>query len=111
MVQGTIKAKTPARDTRKAPHSKKQASKVSKTTSTSSSSGGGVGKGKKKKKQKAAAAAAADKAHRKFTAGLTAKTEQLLGERVGHLELLAKPPTGKVTGKKAGGGGGSKKFG
>jgi hypothetical protein len=47
--------------------------------------------------------------HKKFTAGLTAKTEALLGERAGHLELIGKGKKGKD--KKATIKGGSKKFG
>ena len=33
-------------------------------------------------------ASSADKMQKKFAAGLAAKTEQLLGERAGHLELI-----------------------
>ncbi|KAI0393272.1 hypothetical protein F5Y17DRAFT_433059 [Xylariaceae sp. FL0594] len=53
---------------------------------------------------------AADKLQRKLAAGITTKTEKLLGERAGHLELIG-------PGKKARGEnkdvkkGGSKKFG
>ncbi|RDA93632.1 hypothetical protein CP533_4914, partial [Ophiocordyceps camponoti-saundersi (nom. inval.)] len=65
MVQGTPKTKPPKK-IKTTTHSKKQASKISKNTS--------------KKKT--------EKSHRKFTAGLTAKTEKLLGERAGHLEIL-----------------------
>lgn len=51
----------------------------------------------------------ADKVTRKFTSGLIAKTEAMLGERAGHLELIG---TGKKGGKsKATMKGGSKKFG
>jgi hypothetical protein len=50
----------------------------------------------------------ADKIQKKYTAGLVAKTEQMLGERAGHLELIGK-------GRKKGEGqtfrGGTKKFG
>jgi hypothetical protein len=41
---------------------------------------------------------------KKYTAGLTAKTEAMLGERVGHLELLG-PGRKKNTGADAGKGG------
>ncbi|KFA64971.1 hypothetical protein S40285_03863 [Stachybotrys chlorohalonatus IBT 40285] len=71
----------------KATHSKRQASKVAKP-----------------KKAKAGV----DKVHRKFTAGLTARTEALLGERAGHLELIGK---GKKGVKNPAHKGGSKKFG
>lgn len=74
----------------KAVHSKRQASKVQKSGSKASKD---------------------NKAHKKmFTSGLTAKTEALLGERAGHLELIGKGKKGlkdkKVTNK-----GGTKKFG
>lgn len=90
MAQGTIKPSTKAKPV-KATHSKKQASKVGKKKTTTTK-------------------ASIDKAHRKFTAGLTAKTEALLGERAGHLELIGKGKKGKD--KKATiSKGGSKKFG
>jgi hypothetical protein len=59
---------------------------------------------------KAKRGSAADKLQRKLAAGITTKTERLLGERAGHLELIG-------PGKKARGEnkdvkkGGSKKFG
>lgn len=87
MAQGAFKQSTKAKAP-KAVHSKKQASKVSKP-----------------KKNKAGI----DKAHKKFTSGLTAKTEALLGERAGHLELLG--GKGKRTDKRATVKAGSKKFG
>ena len=88
MAQGAIKASSKAKAP-KAVHSKKQASKV--------------GKQKPKTTKKSI-----DKVQRKFTSGLTAKTEALLGERAGHLELIGKGNKGskKITHK-----GGSKKFG
>ncbi|KAL2264834.1 hypothetical protein VTJ83DRAFT_7344 [Remersonia thermophila] len=50
----------------------------------------------------------ADKLQKKFTAGLVERTEKMLGERAGHLELIGK-------GRKKGGEkefkGGSRKFG
>ena len=51
-----------------------------------------------------------DKIQRKFTSGLAAKTEQLLGERAGHLELIGK---GKKADKsdKGKNKGGTRKFG
>lgn len=55
---------------------------------------------------------AADKLQRKLAAGITAKTERLLGERAGHLELIG--PGKKARGAGAGGKdgkGGSRKFG
>lgn len=86
MAQGTVKmsSKAPAP---KAVHSKRQASKVSKP-----------------KKSKASG----DKVLRKFTSGMAARTEAVLGERAGHLELIGK---GKKAEKKTGVKGGSKKFG
>lgn len=86
MAQGAIKMSSKA-PTPKAVHSKRQASKVSKP-----------------KKSKGSV----DKVHKKFTSGMAAKTEALLGERAGHLELIGK---GKKAEKKVGKPGGSKKFG
>lgn len=87
MAQGAIKQSSkPAKA--KATHSKKQASKVS--------------------KPKKAPKANPDKVHRKFTSGMAARTEAVLGERAGHLELIGK---GKKADKKTGVKGGSKKFG
>lgn len=86
MAQGAIKnigRATPA----KATHSKRQASKVVKP----------------KKKVNV------DKAHKKFTSGMAARTEAMLGERAGHLEIIGKGKKGKD--KKATFKGGSKKFG
>ena len=63
-------------------------------------------------------ASSADKMQKKFAAGLAAKTEQLLGERAGHLELIGagrkKNKAGGLAdkGKKgAAAKGGSRKFG
>ncbi|KAK7413410.1 hypothetical protein QQX98_007712 [Neonectria punicea] len=87
MAQGVIK-KLGRPTAPKVTHSKRQAAKVGKT----------------KKSQ-----ANLDKAHKKaFTSGMAARTEQLLGERVGHLELIGQ---GKKAGKKTTHKGGSKKFG
>lgn len=91
MAQGAIKKSTkPA--AAKATHSKKQASKVTKASNAGKKSGGKN---------------SINKAHRKFTSGMAAQTEALLGERAGHLELIGK---GKKA-KKATNKGGSKKFG
>lgn len=68
-------------------HSKRQAAKVAKP-----------------KKSKGSA----DKVLKKFTSGLVAKTEALLGERAGHLELIGQ---GKKKGAKLQVKGGSKRFG
>ncbi|KAI1643559.1 uncharacterized protein F4817DRAFT_250076 [Daldinia loculata] len=65
---------------------------------------------------KAKNASSADKLQRRLAAGLVAKTEKLLGERAGHLELIGK---GRVKGDKDGkdkdgkgtAKGGSRKFG
>ncbi|KAG6272463.1 hypothetical protein E4U49_002511 [Claviceps purpurea] len=87
MAQGTIKTSTKAKAP-KATHSKKQASKVGKRGTKPS----------------------IDKVHRKFTAGLTAKTEALLGERAGHLELIGKGKKGKDKKATLGKGGSKKPF-
>jgi hypothetical protein len=60
----------------------------------------GVTKAKKK--------TSADKVQKKFTAGLVARTEQMLGERAGHLELIGK---GRKKGAEKEFKGGSRKFG
>ena len=88
MAQGTVKQSTKA-PVPKATHSKRQAAKVSKP-----------------KKSKVSG----DKVLRKFTSGMTAQTEAILGERAGHLELIGKGKKGK-TDKKTSFKGGSKKFG
>lgn len=62
-------------------------------------------KGAKVKKPKSTKA---DKLQKKYTSGLVAKTEKLLGERAGHLELIGK---GKKAGKDEKHKGGSRKFG
>lgn len=87
MAQGTIKKLGRAAPV-KATHSKRQASKVAKPK-----------KGK----------TTVDKAHKKFTSGMAARTEAMLGERAGHLEIIGKGKKGKD--KKAVFKGGSKKFG
>lgn len=87
MAQGTIKPSSKAAAP-KAVHSKRQASKVTKPKKTKAS---------------------VDKTHKKFTSGMVAKTEALLGERAGHLELIGKGNKGKS--KKLTHKGGSKKFG
>ncbi|RDA86294.1 hypothetical protein CP532_5661 [Ophiocordyceps camponoti-leonardi (nom. inval.)] len=95
-LEEALKTK-PSKKTQTA-HSKKQASKISKSNNS--------------KKKKTKTAAAGEKAHRKFTAGLTARTESLLGERVGHLEILGKGRGGGAgAGAAKGGSGGSRKFG
>lgn len=63
------------------------------------------GKGTKVKKQKSAKA---DKLQKKYTSGMVAQTEKLLGERAGHLELIGK---GKKAKKEEKHKGGSRKFG
>ncbi|KAK3309033.1 uncharacterized protein B0T15DRAFT_491567 [Chaetomium strumarium] len=50
----------------------------------------------------------ADKIQKKYTSGLVAKTEQMLGERAGHLELIGK---GRKKGEEQKFKGGSRKFG
>ncbi|KAF4982885.1 hypothetical protein FZEAL_1581 [Fusarium zealandicum] len=88
MAQGTVKKlgrPTPAKVT----HSKRQAAKVSKPKNNKTN---------------------VDKVHRKFTSGMTAATEALLGERAGHLELIGQGKKKKGD-KKTTHKGGSKKFG
>ncbi|KAH8671331.1 hypothetical protein BX600DRAFT_510012 [Xylariales sp. PMI_506] len=73
--------------------------------------GGKTKKGARVAKSKKASNA--DRLQKKYSAGLVAKTEKLLGERAGHLEMLGKGRTGK--GGKDGKpeekkGGGSRKF-
>lgn len=63
-------------------------------------------KGAKVKKPKASAKA--DKLRKKYTAGMVTKTEKLLGERAGHLELIGKGKKAKKDDKTKGG---SRKFG
>jgi len=61
-------------------------------------------------KPKKAKTTAADKITRKFSSGLVAKTEAMLGQRAGHLELIGKgkkAAKSEIPQKK----GGSKKFG
>ncbi|KAI8633779.1 hypothetical protein F5Y19DRAFT_471033 [Xylariaceae sp. FL1651] len=67
------------------------------------------------KAKKGAGSSAADRLQRKMAAGIAAKTERLLGERAGHLELIGpgKKARGEAKdGKDAKAGkGGSRKFG
>lgn len=68
------------------------------------------------KPQKAKAHSSADKMQKKMAAGLTSRTEKLLGERAGHLELIGKGKKAKKEEKKGKGGlqatkGGSRKYG
>ncbi len=58
-------------------------------------------------KPKKAKSSKAQKAIKKFSSGMIAQTEAMLGERAGHLELIGKGKKGERTAKK----GGSKKFG
>ena len=48
---------------------------------------------------------------KKFSAGLTAKTEKMLGEKVGHLEMLGGGKTKRSSGEDKAGKGQSKKKG
>lgn len=88
MAQGAIKPRAKA-SAAKITHSKRQASKVAKANTNKKAS-------------------ANDKTLRKFTSGLTAKTEVALGEKAGHLELIG---TGRKKGQKMANKGGTKKFG
>ncbi|KAF3760751.1 hypothetical protein M406DRAFT_268213 [Cryphonectria parasitica EP155] len=62
-------------------------------------------KGSKVKKQKSSKA---DKLQKKYTSGMVAQTEKLLGERAGHLELIGKGKKAKKDEKHKGG---TRKFG
>lgn len=62
-------------------------------------------KGQKVKKPKSTKA---DKLQKKYTSGMVSKTEALLGERAGHLELIGKGKKAKKDEKHKGG---SRKFG
>ncbi|KAI8957395.1 hypothetical protein F5Y11DRAFT_339840 [Daldinia sp. FL1419] len=74
MAQGAVKTKksgssaATARKAKPQPPKTKKGARVTKAKSTS----------------------AADKMQQRLAAGLTAKTERLLGERAGHLELIGK---------------------
>lgn len=61
--------------------------------------------------KKAKASMKADKLQKKYTAGMVSKTEKLLGERAGHLELIGKGKKAKKDSKEAKIKGGSRKFG
>lgn len=62
------------------------------------------------KPKKSKAGNTADKMQKKYAAGLVSRTEKLLGERAGHLELIGKgKKADKADAKKQGGG--SRKFG
>ena len=63
-------------------------------------------------KPKKAKATTADKITKKYSAGLIGKTEALLGERAGHLELIGKGKKAKAEKKTdSTTKGGTKKFG
>ncbi|ORY68795.1 uncharacterized protein BCR38DRAFT_138884 [Pseudomassariella vexata] len=103
MAQGTIKksaAKPPAASSRPASGKTKKGARVAKSKKTTT----------------------ADKTQKKLNAGMTIKTEKLLGERAGHLEMIGKgrdkggPKKEGEKGKATGGEkkvqtGGSRKFG
>ncbi|KAI2620331.1 hypothetical protein GGS26DRAFT_310394 [Hypomontagnella submonticulosa] len=93
--------------------------KPKKPSASSSSAGGRKAKPQPPKKgarvAKSKKSSTADKLQRKFSAGLVAKTEKLLGERAGHLELIGKGRAKGKNGKEGKEGekskGGSRKFG
>lgn len=62
--------------------------KPSKSTTSKTSSSGVTKKGSRTITPKKAKLLKQAKINKKFTAGLTAKTEAMLGERAGHLEML-----------------------
>lgn len=93
MAQGTIKAKAFAK-------------KPVKPNSAKTKKGARVAKPKN--------ATSSDKIQKKYSAGLVTKTEKVLGERAGHLEVIGKgrDRTGKDKGGAAAAAkGGTKKFG
>lgn len=63
------------------------------------------------KPKKAKMKSTADKLQKKFTAGMVAKTEQMLGARAGHLELIGKGRKQAAADGVRVQKGGSKKFG
>ena len=75
--------------------------------SSRSSTAGVTKRGLGDKKPKKTKLIRAQKINRKFTSGLTAQTERMLGEKAGHLELIGKGrkkggDTKAVHGKKGG---------
>lgn len=74
MAQGTVKTKTP------------KSSKASKPSRTSKN--GITKKGARTIPPKKTFLMKQQKMTKRFSAGLTAKTEKMLGEKVGHLEML-----------------------
>lgn len=89
MAQGAAKKTPKPNPGGKGGNSKQQAKKS------------GVNKSKKSK-------TTADKIQKKYSAGMVAKTELMLGERAGHLELIGK---GRKKGAEKEFKGGSRKFG
>jgi hypothetical protein len=89
MAQGAAKKTPKPNPGLKGGNSKQQAKKS------------GVNKSKKSK-------TTADKIQKKYSAGMVAKTELMLGERAGHLELIGK---GRKKGAEKEFKGGSRKFG
>lgn len=91
MAQGAVKPRAPA---------------VAKPTK------GSVGKTKKGARvAKPKKATSSDKIQKKYSAGLVAKTEKLLGERAGHLEMIGKGRDKSGAKKEGVQKGGSRKFG
>lgn len=90
----------------------KKPSKPTAKASSSSSTSGVTKKGSRTITPKKAKLLKQDKINKKYTAGLTAQTEAMLGERVGHLEMLGharkKGGAGAQKGKGGAGGGGKK---
>lgn len=86
MVQGAVKKSAKPTPARKTKIQAKKGARVAKPKNNSS----------------------ADKIQKKYAAGLIGKTEKLLGERAGHLELIGK---GKKGPKSADSKGGTKRFG
>ncbi|KAI0100130.1 hypothetical protein GGR51DRAFT_533182 [Nemania sp. FL0031] len=63
------------------------------------------------KAKKGKGSSAADKLQRKLAAGITNKTERLLGERAGHLELIGPGKKARGTKDSEAKKGGTRKFG
>lgn len=68
----------------------KKATALSAKSSTRTTNAGVTKKGLGQKNPKKTKLIKAAKINKKFTAGLTAQTEKMLGERAGHLEMIGK---------------------
>ena len=90
---------------------KPRASRASAAKSNHSSRAGITKKGARTIGPKKANLIKQKKITKKFSAGLTAKTEKMLGEKAGHLEMLGQGKKGRENGKEAVKGKGKKEKG